>query len=655
MDKTRTLLLVFIVIAIAASLLAQLFLVYCRPLWRDGVLLWGVALVAMVIAIRASRQPVKASRNASSSRLQHTPNLRVVSVVGSIVLVAITSIWAVRRGSHRNFSDLLFLWLIGVLWYITAFLPSSGLAWLTGTLRRNRAQRWTGLGLLCLLTAAAFARVYRLGTIPINMGGDEGTWGVESLAMLSNGMANPFGTGWLSFPNMSLLVYGLALRVFGRTTAGIRAISAFAGTAAVFTTYLLGKELASRRVAWFAAVALAFGHFHIHYSRLAYNNIIDTLLVSSALFLLLKGMRSRKPIHFVLTGVVTGMGWYGYFGARLIGIVLAAFFLWRLLAENRFLARHWRLILALACAFIIIVMPLLFNYAAHPETLAARANQVSIIESGWLAREQQLTGAGAGRILLDQVWKAVTAFHYTLDPTFIYRPTIPLLDVLSGMFFMGGLIVTAVSWRRLGHGLMLIWFVLALGLGWVMTENPPSSQRLIIVAPLLALEIGIGLDWMATLTSRVFDASWTTPWIVGGTVLAIIMLLNLTFYFTVYTPKRVYGNPTAQVSTDLAHYLQSQSDDYVVYMHTPPFMYWEFGTLQFLVPETDGRNMPLPGDNDVPAIDPNRGMRFVFLPERIDEIDEVATQYPSGIAKPFYSTVDERLIFTIYEVAPLAP
>ncbi|MCJ7739155.1 MAG: hypothetical protein MUQ10_17880, partial [Anaerolineae bacterium] len=172
MHKSRAFLVFLIVVGIAASLLGQLYLVYRRPLWRDGVLLWAVAIVATVMAVRVSRQPVRAARVASRSVLQGIPGLRVVSVIGSMVLVAITSMWAVRRGTDRDFSDLFFVWLVGVLWYIAAFLRFSNVACIDDTTRQKRARRWTVLGLLCLLVAAAFVRIYKLGTIPINLGGD---------------------------------------------------------------------------------------------------------------------------------------------------------------------------------------------------------------------------------------------------------------------------------------------------------------------------------------------------------------------------------------------------------------------------------------------------------------------------------------------------
>ncbi|MFN3763671.1 MAG: glycosyltransferase family 39 protein, partial [Anaerolineae bacterium] len=295
--------------------------------------------------------------------------------------------------------------------------------------------------------------------IPANFSGDEGTQALEALRLLGPPLRNPFATGWYSVPTLSFLVAGLWMKLFGATVAGVRALSAFVGTASVLATWLLARRLAGEWVGWGAAVLVAFGHYGLHFSRLASNQIADVLLGPLVLYLLLRGLDGDRRLDLALAGVVLGLSWYAYFGARLMTVVVGLYLAGRALGEgDRFLARHGRGLAALAAGFALALWPLALYYVAHPADFLSRYNQVSIFASGWLAREMSLTGKSAAALLLQQFWKSVSAFHVTPDPTFWYHPGIPLLDPVSGVFFVLGL--TAAFWRvrRPGGGLLLLWF-----------------------------------------------------------------------------------------------------------------------------------------------------------------------------------------------------
>jgi 4-amino-4-deoxy-L-arabinose transferase-like glycosyltransferase len=458
------------------------------------------------------------------------------------------------------------------------------------------------------------------------------------------------------------LAYGVSMRVFGVTVAGLRALSVLAGTVTVLTTFLLAKELWGRRVAWLAAIVLTCSHFHIHFSRLGSNQIFDGLFITLSLWLLVRALRSRRVIGFALAGATMGLGWYGYFGARLVGLVVACYLAWRAVVEYRLLVRfRWHLLVLVGSA-LVIVAPLLFHYAEQPHELVSRVRQVSIFASGWLLREQQTTGRSVASLLIQQLWRSISAFNYTLDPTFWYHASIPLLDMLSGILFVLGLMWVVVRRRWPGNGLLLLWFWLAVILGWVMTENPPSSMRLTIIAPALAILVSLGLDWLLVSVRDLFGMVKIVgsvprqrfdPWIwVGGLLVAAIAVVNLYYYFLVYTPTRVYGNPTAEVGTELGRHLVEEAGDRFVYFYGPPFMYWEFGTLAFLARGVEGMSMPSLGDGEMPAVDLEQGAWLVFLPERLAELDAVRERYPGGEQMSVYSSADARLLYVLYELDP---
>jgi 4-amino-4-deoxy-L-arabinose transferase-like glycosyltransferase len=510
--------------------------------------------------------------------------------------------------------------------------------------------RLPAFALSALVVVSLIVRAYDLEHIPANFGGDEGHWAMESLAMLQDGLADPFATRRFSFPSLSYLAWGGSMAIFGESVSGLRALSAVLGAAAVPATFLLARELFGRRVAWFAAMALAFGHYHLHFSRIGLNNVGDALLVSLALWLLVRGLRRGTAGWLAWSGAVVGLGWYGYFGSRLIGLIVLAFVACRALAERGFLKRHARDILTMVAAAVTVAAPLLVHYIAHPHTLFERSGQVSIFGSGWLAAEMAITGRSAADLLLRQLWQSALAFNYSLDPTYWYRPGIPLLDVVSGALFVLGMVRAATRLGQPANNLLLAWFWPAILTGWVMTENPPSSQRLLIVTPALGILVGLGLDWIvARLTKPRQGLRWRGQ-ATAATVLVLIVALNTYHYFWVYTPARVYGNPTAEVTTILGRYLAAQEDHAVVYFHGAPAIYWNSGTLRFLCRHVDGLDVLPPTEGVPPGVDRSRPMRSFFLPSRLAELGGVVDQYSGGTESRVASAVDGRLLYVMYEV-----
>lgn len=655
------------VLGITLALLGQFILSYRRVFWRDGLFLWSLAILAFALLLyRASagwgrwrdRRWIVWARESPRNK-----RMRLIASVGGIAFVLIAAWTARGRDPKADFGGLLWMWLFGVCWLLLTFVPSSLFA--SGI--RKRWTRWFHvhrrecIGLAALWLMALAVRTVGLERIPVNLGGDEGTWGMEALAMLGGRMANPFATRWFAFPSLSFLAWGVGMRLFGDTVAGLRALSALLGATAVLTTFVLARDLWGARVAWFSSIALALGHYHIHFSRLAVNNIADSLLVTLALWLFIKGIRMRghAAFYFALAGVVTGLGWYGYFGARLIGVISAGYVAWRSVLDFRFLARYKRLLLIWAGVALVVAAPLLFYYVDYPSTFSEGFNRVSIFASGWLEREMEITGHSALRLLLQQFWKSISAFNYTLDPTFWYRARIPLLDFVSGVFFIFGL-VWAV-WRHdwPSNGLLLLWFGSALIFGWVTTENPPSSQRMVIAAPAAALFVGLGMNCLMELGRRLFGGRVIMWQRITMGALLLIAGLNLGYYFFVYTPTRVYGNPTAELATELARDLTNWNDEGsypgVVYFHGAPFINWDFGTLRFMARDVAGVNVPpfhegASDEDEPPAPNLERGALFVFHPERLNELAYIQTQYPDGVVKHIHSTADQRLLYVTYAI-----
>jgi len=589
--------------------------------------------------------------------------VRIGALVVSVGVAAVVR----TRPLDRDFGDLALIWFVALAAFVvSAALPLFRERSLSPKL--STTERWL---LVVLLLCAGLVRGVRLGHIPANLGGDEGTQLVAALTLMARPMDNPFATGWYSVPTMSFLAYGVAMRLFGATVAGGRALSAIAGTLTVLTTFLLGRTLGGRRVGWFSAAILAFSAYHIHFSRLASNQIADPLVGTVVLWLVWSGLQAvpdgRQPrggalpgtLMLGLAGVVAGLGWYAYFGARWVTFLVVLVVGWRALATPSLIRRHWQGLLLLAAGWLMVVLPLFGWYSITPSPLTERVNVVNIFASGWLAREVGITGKPSWVLLLDQAWRAVTAFHLTPDRTFWYFPDRPLLDAITGALLLVGLVEAVLKLRWPSRALCLLWFGSTLVMAWGLNESPPSSQRGLLMMPAVAILASWGLELLASQmvsgARRRQPAVHVPEVVVVAVIVVAIAVANLTFYFGEYTPRRIYGNPTAEIATAFARYTLEHPEPVCpaagdaaaclgrIYFIGPPRLTWNFGALAFMLRDFPGEEVP---QGDFPVAD--GPARFAFVPERARELVTVRGIHPGGRETELRSP-DGRLLMLVYD------
>jgi len=660
---------------VAFAVLGQHYLFHRRAYVWDAVIFFTLSLWCFAATMRTVRQapipprPIKIAPSWREWLSQGLAQRRTIVSGLALILNYTAARTANTQPPPQDFTFSIILWLASLLLLFAGNMEYGVWSKKYAPRPTYHASRFT-FYVFALLLTGFILRALDLEHIPANLGGDEGTQALWARDVLEGRLRNPFSTGWFTVPTMSFFWQAASLRLFGDTVAGLRMISALAGTATLFFTYLLARQLFRPRVALFALAALVFNHYHIHFSRLGSNQIADPFFMALTLWFLTLGLRrshqstnyppkgrtnlptTNLPIYpFLLAGLATGLSWYGYFGSRIILITVAVFLSLQTLAERGFLRRHARPLVLMALMAFMVISPLLLYYANYPANLSARWNQVSFFR--WLKNElARPDHASTFDLVVRQVWRSISAFNHTLDPTFWYRAQIPLLDFVSGILFILGLAVAIARRRRPSERLILLWFILALTLGWILTENPPSSMRMVIIAPAVAVLAALGLDHLLTLARWAIGGRATHWRVVAAAILALIAALNTYYYFLVYTPTRVYGNPSAETATVLARYLKDRDDRPLVYFYGPPFLYFDFGSIQFIARDVPG--VSVPPKSEVPTfltlID--GPTLFVVLRERLEELDEIQTRYPRGALNRFRSDADGRLMFVVYEVAP---
>ena len=549
--------------------------------------------------------------------------------------------------------------------------------WWVGANQRLRANGWEW-GLVAVLLVAAFAlRAWRIDTIPWTLGGDEGSQGLWARDVIEGRLTDIFATGWLSVPNLSFFWQAGWFKLLGDGLVGLRLPWAVVGTFTVLGTYLLVRRLFDRRLALLTAFLLATYHFHIHYSRLGSNQIADPLFTVWALYFIVLGWRGGRRWAWAASGVVAGLAFYFYAGSRQVPVILIAVLAWAVLTQRDFLRAHRDDLWAMLGGFLVAVGPMALFFLKHPDDFNARLNQVGIFQSGWLDREIAVTGRGKWVLVAEQFRKAFFAFNFYKDRVSWYGPpTIPLMDFLASIFLVLGAAFsvskmvapgrpaepesgsaeseTASGPRRNGwpYAALMIWFAIVMAAGGALTENPPSSQRLVSGAVPAVFFVAVALRGLTRALRELANLPELGRRVVVGVLAVALASISVRYYFGPYQASWTYGSFNGEVATRIGYYLRDLGPSWQEYFFGAPRMYADFGSTPFIAKGVRLYDVQQPLAGPPNFVDPNYNAVFVFLPERLNELALVQQSYPNGVLEEVHRVDDPDgpLLYTAYKV-----
>ncbi len=656
-EGRRRLALLLLAAALGLAALGQFYFFYRRSYLWDGAVFHSLAAVCFVLAWRLTRPSSPRHRPLRSGGwLRAHPFPAVLLGVG-LFFSSVAALLARDRALDRPAGDVVAIWLLGIGAVGLAALWPPRLC-----LSAVRRHLWPEIsGVVGLTAVALLLRVMALDQVPYTLGGDEAWHGLLARQVLHGELRNPFAMGYMSMPTTFYWPLSWSLWLVGDNLTGLRLPAALVGAATVPVLYLFARRLWGQRTAFLAAAFLATCDYHIHYSRLGANNVWDPLFVLLALWALDRGLtEGRRGAEeqggrgALEAGLVTGLSFYFYTGARLLPLLLIAYLAFVRVRQEPASPRRPGIseLLLLAVACWVAAGPMLGYALAHPAEWNARINQVGIFQSGWLAREPEATGKSTLYILVEQFLRAAGAFHVFPDRTVWYGADRPLLGFWAGLFALPGMVWAILHWRERRHFLLLLWFWSVVITGGMLTESPPSSQRLVIAIPAVCLLVALGLEQVVSLAGRLLAARWqrwSNP--VLGLLLLLLAVGNVRFYFVQFTPQRRYGGENGETATMMGYYLRGLGGNYRAYLFGAPRLYWNFGSMAFLVPTVPGQDVVEPLRAPPDFVDRDHGAVFLFLPERAGELQWVQQAFPEGTLREFHDAAG-RLRFIAYEVQP---
>jgi len=527
-------------------------------------------------------------------------------------------------------------WLVGVILFMAAAwwpaMPSWRQAARTAqrpAMRSLAVRSW--IPWVALVVIAAAPRLIWLDRFPTIIDGDEGQYLKAAVSARTGSMVNPFSTGWFGVPNLYPAVQGWLASVTGADLAAHRVLGALVGTVGVLATWRFGRLVIGAWPALAGAALMATLPFHLYFSRSALNHITDPTTLMLALLFLWRGVHSGRRGDALLCGMMIGLGWYGYWGARIFPVIVALIL--AIAATNRRfgLSGAVRLGLWSATGFVATTLPLLIAFTMKTGEFQNRLAATSPLSlDAWRDDPSDVL-----HIYLDNLREAVF-FPFVSNQELFFRHPAPFLGWPMALLILVGV----ASWIaglvrehafRTGAWLAAPWLVLAFG---VATTDPVQSQRFVAFTPIWMLAAGSGLVALARWVSAVSlpaRAVVQHALLVGA--IGALAFMNITWMASEDRQLTTYGDVRTIAAWDigwrLAHGDPGGEDGQPVLFVGAPFMFiddWQ--NLRFQAPNADLTDVaqPIVSTADVPSLP--SGAILLLVPERAGERCTVEQAHP---------------------------
>lgn len=353
----------------------------------------------------------------------------------------------------------------------------------------------------------------------------------------------PF-SGIAAFSWVFPVMQRLSVNVFGATLANMRLVSAVCGTLTILAVYGLAKwgvVPALARIGrvqaegWYlralpvlAALLIATFPPHIHFSRLALNNIADPLFGTLALAFIARGWQSGAQRDFALAGAALALTQLFYEGGRLLFPPVALVLVVALALTTPFTAARRRGVFIFVVTAALVALPFYLSLSLRGVTLTSRFAEKNVLI--YYVRD----------MFSDfQRWFAIyfrsPLIHLLARPDgshFYYGGQTGLLLPITLPLFLGG--VGYALWRALRvpiFAALLLW-VAGTVIGNSLIGESDWTARFAVVLPVLPLWILIGLTLLPA-TLRI-DRQAARIAVIGVGVL--LSLAQIYYYFALHLP-----------------------------------------------------------------------------------------------------------------------
>jgi 4-amino-4-deoxy-L-arabinose transferase-like glycosyltransferase len=398
-----------------------------------------------------------------------------------------------------------------------------------------------------ILLVAAFLRFFHLTTTPPGLYCDEAMDGNNAVEAAETNHFQVFYIEDGGREGLYVDIVAAIIKVWPVYEPWIiRLPAAIAGVLTVGGIYLLVAELFGDGQGLLAAFLLATSFWHIVFSRIGFRAVLAPLLLTWALYLLIKAFRSQKTsislIDAAFAGIIYALGFYTYIAYRVTPLLFLLF-----IPFFRLKPGFWKKTALFIIVTCIVAAPLGRYFVQHPSDFWGRIAMVSVINT------QNPLHDFAVNVATETLM-----FNYRGDNNWRHNVSrAPELFWPVGILFVLGIIVAIWSLRKSWRDrkaaaaiadvtnapdmfppfallLTFAWIILGLLPGAASDDSVPHALRSILALPPAMILASLGGVWLYGIAKE----HWRWPGALTKSIaivfLAIVGVFGYVEYFVAW-------------------------------------------------------------------------------------------------------------------------
>jgi len=523
----------------------------------------------------------------------------------------------------------------------------------------------TWIAVSVILFIAFILRFVELERFPLAVHNDEANCGLMAQQILAEWREG--GVDWFRirdfylFNTIGFVPSAFFQAWFPPSLFGHRLANVVWSMGALFLFYLLMRDLFGKLVGLVALFLAATAHFSIHWSRSGIHCGHVAFLAAMCMWILWKGVSTGRYRWFALLGIILPFCGLTYGAAQVIpvtlGLVLGAYWL----LSRDFRRAYTRPLVVVVIAAAVTCAPFVPVYMKAPHALASRGS--SMVWTDDASSIRHMKSVHGEQYLANTIKfnaeKSALLFNSTADRNAQYGfRSGGILDTVTAPIFMVGLGVMLPKLLVFTHWPFILFIVLNVVLGSVMTLNPAEYGRLAGISFVMGIPTAL---W----AREVYNSARGAAGKLGGIIAAVCLIAfliavagkNFDLYFVKYDLARgdareaqihlIAEDVATRGPTNKTFVLKGEfPTDFNFQSHR--FMAYKLPAQEFTTVE----QVVFPPEENITSI-------TVIVPlKRTDLIEALAQKYPSGITEvrhlSYRDPSDFYSVFTVpLRVAPV--
>lgn len=491
--------------------------------------------------------------------------------------------------------------------------------------------------LALIISFGFFLRVYNIENAPPGIYPDEAINGEDALRANTTGNYQWFYPANQGREGLFMNLIALCFKFFGASILTLKLPAIIFGTLTIFGTYLLAKELfKNERIGLVSAFLTAVSFWAINFSRISFRaNMLPAILAFSFYFLF-RGLRTKKWWDFAFGGFIFGIGMHSYISWRIAPVILVIMLLFFALSRKKFFKEYWQSIFVFLIFSIISAFPMFLTFYQHPEFLESRSASISVFSP--------TTNNGSFvKAFFRSFSLSLIKYNFWGDQNWRHNfPPYPLLDPLTGLAFLFGLILSIkIFFQSFSsrirkktrdanlekYAFLLLWFFLLLAPEFMTAEGNPHALRAIGTLPVVFIFCALGFEAIFKKVKKndVFWKKFTFLMLIS--IFLAIGIFNSLKYHIFWAQKSIVADSFNKNVTDISRYLSTLPQNQEKYIITPyntliklPIYIFHStdSTIHYLYPNELGKIQPKNPRNSI----------FIFMEKNDEAIKEIKRRFP---------------------------